>query len=157
MTRSTKPLFLLVLGSFLGSSLGCYGQFALTRKLYTWNGQATGSKVGNSALMWGLMIIPVYPVAAAADFLIFNTIEFYGGSNPMAKELADGSVKLEHGGHEYELRPKADGKVEVSRDGKAEIRYHKEGDELVVTGVDGRELKRVDIPTALAQGVRRIY
>lgn len=68
----------------LVSASGCYGQFALTRKLYTWNG-SFGSKFLSTLLMWVMMIIPVYEVVGLIDLWILNLIEFWTGSNPLAE------------------------------------------------------------------------
>jgi hypothetical protein len=73
----------VVLGVTLFSVSGCYGQFALTKKLYTWNGGATHNKFANSAIMDALIIIPVYPICTLVDVLVLNTIEVFSGSNPM--------------------------------------------------------------------------
>ena len=63
---------------------GCYGKFALTRKIYQVNGQVSERHL-RSALTWVFIIIPVYQVAALADFIAFNTIEFWSGTNPVAE------------------------------------------------------------------------
>lgn len=62
---------------------GCYGSFTVTKKLYNWNG-SVGDKFVNTAVMWVMFIIPAYEIAGAADLLIFNTIEFWTGKNPVA-------------------------------------------------------------------------
>jgi len=61
---------------------GCYGKFQLTKELYQWNG-SLGGRAANSAVMWIMMIVPVYAAVGAVDFFIFNTIEFWTGSNPI--------------------------------------------------------------------------
>lgn len=55
---------------------GCYGTYSATRALNGWNGHVTHSKLANSAIHLGLWIIPVYELAIAGDFFVFNTIEF---------------------------------------------------------------------------------
>jgi hypothetical protein len=83
--RTTKRLLAaLALAAALSGSGGCYGKFAATGKIYKWNGQATANKLANSAIMWGLFIIPVYELGFLGDFLIFNPIEVLTGSNPMS-------------------------------------------------------------------------
>ncbi len=73
----------VVLASTIAVS-GCIGSFSLTNKVYSWNEKATGSKYVNSALFWVLNIVPVYHVTLLVDFVVFNTIEFYSGKNPLA-------------------------------------------------------------------------
>ncbi len=63
---------------------GCYGKFNLTRKVYEINGSVK-DKFLRSAVTWAFIIIPVYGIAALLDFIVFNTVEFWTGSNPMAE------------------------------------------------------------------------
>jgi len=67
---------------------GCYGKFALTKKIYQVNGQVN-DRFLRSGLTWVFIIVPVYPIAALVDFIAFNTIEFWSGSNPVASSEKD--------------------------------------------------------------------
>lgn len=78
-------LFALITTSTLTA---CYGKFALTRKIYQVNGQVQ-EKFLRSALTWAFLIFPVYSVAGLADFIVFNTIEFWSGNNPVASGEKD--------------------------------------------------------------------
>ena len=62
----------------------CYGRFALTRKIYTWNGSVSENKFVQSLVFWGLNIIPVYGIGGFVDAVFLNLVEFWTGSNPMA-------------------------------------------------------------------------
>lgn len=62
---------------------GCFGNFAATRKVYEFN-ESFGNKWMNQIMFWVLSFVPVYNVAAFADVVLFNTIEFWTGSNPIA-------------------------------------------------------------------------
>ncbi len=110
---------------------GCFGQFALTRKIYSWNASATGNEFANSALMWGLILIPVYPLASFADIFIFNTIEVLSGQNPVALN-EDGTATFKYAGAEHIMRATTDGAVEVSTDGSPSLRYRKDSDMLII-------------------------
>jgi hypothetical protein len=121
---------------------GCYGQFALTRKIYNWNGRATANRFANSVILWALIIIPVYELATLGDFLIFNTIEFYSGSNPVALNK-DGSLDTRYADHNYHLQRRADGRIEVTIDGKRSYRYREAGDNLVLEDLDGKIMRVV--------------
>lgn len=77
----------LLMASLLLSS-GCYGPFYLTRKVWEFNGQV-GGKWANEVVFIAMHIIPVYGVAELADGIIFNSIEFWGGTNPMAPTAKD--------------------------------------------------------------------
>ena len=92
---------MVLLGVMLFAS--CYGSFALTRKLYTWNGKV-GSKFVNTAVMWVMMIIPVYGLAGTIDFIILNTLEFWTGSNPLAmKEGSKETQVVNRHGQDYHI------------------------------------------------------
>lgn len=67
-------------------SVGCYGSFNLTKKVYNWNGTMEGKWVKEIVFL-GLVIIPVYPIAGAVDIYILNLIEFWTGNNPMASNV----------------------------------------------------------------------
>ena len=72
-------------------STGCYGSFALTKKLYDWNGRCCGTEKGpKSGAAWGnevvfliCGILPVYGICVFVDSIFLNSIEFWTGSNPM--------------------------------------------------------------------------
>lgn len=78
---------MLVLMS-LSTLSGCYGKFALTKKVYEANGQVS-DRFLRSGLTWVLIFIPVYEVATLVDFIAFNTIEFWSGKNPVASGEKD--------------------------------------------------------------------
>lgn len=75
----------LVMSVFMG---GCYGPFNLTRQLHTWNGQL-GDKYVNELVFLGLAILPVYAGAVIGDAVLFNSIEFWTGRNPVFHALHD--------------------------------------------------------------------
>ncbi len=72
-------------------STSCIGKFALTNKLLSWN-NTIGNKFVNELVFIAFWIIPVYEVAATADLLVINSIEFWSGNNPVAcgKKVIDG-------------------------------------------------------------------
>ncbi|MCM0083533.1 DUF3332 domain-containing protein [Geomonas sp. Red32] len=74
----------LALAIAMTSLQGCYGKFALTRKVYQVNGEVQ-DKFLRSLVTWVFIIVPVYGVSALADFVVFNTIEFWSGKNPVAE------------------------------------------------------------------------
>ena len=67
---------------------GCYGNFTLTRKIYNWNG-TVGDKYVQSAVGWGLLVIPVYVSALFVDSAALNLIEFWTGENPLTMNVGD--------------------------------------------------------------------
>ena len=79
--RSRQVVALLAAGLMLG---GCYGPFYLTRRLWKWNGQVSENKWVVEAVHLVCLWAPVYGIAALADGIIFNSLEFWTGNNPMA-------------------------------------------------------------------------
>lgn len=61
----------------------CYGKFALTRKVYQFNGTISNDKFVKSIVAFVFIYFPVYALAGLADWVIFNVIEFWTGSNPI--------------------------------------------------------------------------
>ncbi len=104
MTKFKTAILLTVLSIFLMVSLfGCYGNFALTRKLYTWNG-SLGDKYVNNLVFWVLMFIPAYSAAGFIDFVVLNTVEFWTGSNPMAMNEGEQVIKYaQNKDHSYKV------------------------------------------------------
>jgi hypothetical protein len=61
----------------------CIGSNRAFRGVHSWNTRATDSKWGNEAIHVAFWILPVYPLALLGDIVIFNSIEFWGGNNPI--------------------------------------------------------------------------
>ncbi len=98
----------ILIGLLAFASIGCYGSFSLTKKVYDWNG-TVGDKYINSVVMWVLLIVPVYPACGFIDFWFLNTIEFWTGSNPMAMKAGEKDVKIvKSGDKQYEVTKSAD-------------------------------------------------
>jgi len=94
---------------------GCYGRFPLTRGIYDFNGNVSNDKLIRTFVMWAFIIIPVYPIAAIGDAIIFNLVEFWTGETASLESQAD------HDGAHLALAPGKDGKeavLTISRDGR---------------------------------------
>jgi hypothetical protein len=104
MRKIYKVVSLFLICGFLSFSFsGCYGNFSLTKKLYSWNG-SVGNKFVNTIVMWVLFILPVYEIAGAVDFAILNLIEFWTGKNPMAMNENETETQfVKSGGKDYEI------------------------------------------------------
>lgn len=79
------------------------GSWGLTKKIYQWNDGATGNRFIDNLLFWVLGF--VYFFTIWIDFFIFNLIEFWTGSNPLAMapgEVETGIVKGKDG-NEYQM------------------------------------------------------
>jgi len=104
MKTLRKITFIIVLATVAASTSGCFGEFALTRKVYTWNDNVASSRFVKTLVFYGLTIIPVYEVAGFADLIIFNLIEFWTGSNPIAMTEGEYEYQLvEHNGIQYKI------------------------------------------------------
>jgi hypothetical protein len=98
---------------------GCYGNFALTRKLYTWNG-SLGDKWINTLATWAMVILPIYGIAGFADFVILNTIEFWTGKNPVAMKEGEKQIQVvEYQGRQFRLTATRNRLEVAALDGKS--------------------------------------
>lgn len=69
---------------FMGmGTVGCIGNFALTGKVRQFNLEQSKDRWGREILFVLLYVIPVYPFAGLADIIVFNSIEFWSGKNPV--------------------------------------------------------------------------
>ena len=71
----------------------CLGSFSAFNNLKDWNMEISDSKFVNNLVFWALNIVPVYGLFFLGDTLIFNVIEFWSGSNPIA--MNDGEVETQ--------------------------------------------------------------
>lgn len=78
--KHLKVAALFMAGCLLTSS--CVGSFSLFNRLAQWNKNATEYKAVNELIF--LIISPAYAVCTMVDALVFNSIEFWGGKNPIA-------------------------------------------------------------------------
>ena len=83
-----RKLLSVVFVSALALSMftGCIGRSGLTQKLRTWNLEVQETKWKRQAIA-----IPLFPVLYATnilDMVLFNTIEFWSGTNPINNEPA---------------------------------------------------------------------
>lgn len=96
----TAKVFIVLL---LVSLTSCYGPFNLTQKLHKWNG-SLGDKYVNALVFFGLLVVPVYGVSTFADAVIFNTIEFWTGDNPINMAEGESDTKyVQNGDKSYEI------------------------------------------------------
>ncbi|ASU23302.1 hypothetical protein CCZ37_12195 [Vibrio qinghaiensis] len=58
---------------------GCIGSNAVTEKVMTFNLKAVDNRYARGGL--NMLLAPVYGVAVAADYIVFNSIEFWSGKN----------------------------------------------------------------------------
>ena len=75
--------------SVMITQTGCFGSFELVKKIYDFNDGISDNKIVKTLFFYLLNIIPVYGISALLDVVIFNLIEFWGGSNPLAMEAGE--------------------------------------------------------------------
>ncbi len=68
---------------------GCTGTFQLTRKVYDFH-RSQPDKWMDEIMFLVVAWLPVYGLATTADALIFNSIEFWTGDNPITSADASG-------------------------------------------------------------------
>ena len=127
---------------------GCYGPFNLTRRLYHWNGQV-GDKWENEFVFLILAFLPVYGLVTFGDAVVFNSMEFWTGKNPVEPPTAKlpQTKRIARGGEEAVLTyvPGTDGAqlaIEQFRQGQPAggFRLERRDGESVGLDQDGRVL-----------------
>jgi len=77
-----KTLGSVLLASCLLST-SCIGPFNTFNNVTAWNSRVSDSKWVNELVYLGLWVVPVYEIVLTLDSLVFNSIEFWGGENPI--------------------------------------------------------------------------
>lgn len=108
-----KALTFALCASFMFSS--CIGSFSLWHSVLDWNQQTTDNKFVNELIFVALCIVPVYEIAIFADVIVFNSIEFWTGENPV---LTGELSKVETDNGSYSISRKADGYIIAKEDGQ---------------------------------------
>jgi len=122
---------------------GCLGQNALFDTVQDWNADATNNKFVNQGISFAFWWIPVYGLSLLGDIIIFNSIEFWTGTNPTSKVVANVAATTETVtdglGNEAELTYNADGSISVIA---TQERYTliKEGGQVIKVQDDKREV-----------------
>lgn len=97
----------VIISSLLACTLlftSCLGSYNAFNNLRAWNQGATDSKFLDNLIFWGLWIVPVYELFILGDTLIFNVIEFWSGSNPIAMKDGESETQMvEHEGNTYKM------------------------------------------------------
>ncbi|MBR5655795.1 MAG: DUF3332 domain-containing protein [Prevotella sp.] len=103
--KNLKVAALLMAGTMMTSS--CIGSYSLFNKFADWNCHATGSKFLNAII--GVVLLPVYGICSFADALLFNTIEFWSGDNPIASNVGKTQQVMGQDGRYYAVKTLKDG------------------------------------------------
>jgi len=97
----------MIISSLLASTIlftSCLGSYSAFNNLRDWNEGATNNKFLDNLIFWGLWIVPVYELFILGDTIIFNVIEFWSGSNPIAMKDGESETQMvEHEGNTYKM------------------------------------------------------
>ena len=85
----------LLVAAFALSTSACIGRFATSGLVRKFNLTVVEGKWPHELVFLLLYIIPVYPTCAFLDLLIFNSIEFWTGENPLSGESPLAEVTVE--------------------------------------------------------------
>ena len=127
---------------------GCYGSFALTKKLHDWNG-TLGNKWINSCVHFVFWVIPVYGICIWVDYLVLNTIEFWTGSNPVAGNTY---YEKDAQGNQVAAVKNADGTLSMqlidAQGRKADLTLQRDADVIRALDNQGRVIAQYSVPAA---------
>ena len=80
--KITKALILTTAMATMTTGLsGCVGSNAVTAALMGFNLKAVDNRYGRGGL--NILLSPVYAITIAADYIVFNSIGFWTGKNPL--------------------------------------------------------------------------
>jgi hypothetical protein len=81
------PVALTMTASMLLST-GCMGHMGITQKVKKGNLSVTENRWGREGVFVGFQVFWVYRISALLDLVVFNSIEFWSGENPITKQPA---------------------------------------------------------------------
>ena len=76
-------------------STGCIGHMALTEKVKKGNLSLTENRWGREGIFLGFNIFYVYRISSLLDLVVFNSIEFWSGENPLNQKSAMADIPKE--------------------------------------------------------------
>lgn len=129
MSRFMRIVASVLIIVLMVSTVGCYGSFELTKKVYKWNG-TLGDKWLNEVAFLALNIIPVYGISVFIDVWILNSIEFWTGNNPMLAN--ENSIELTKDGMALRVTTTDNGAVVTDASGTVLARSIRTADGVTV-------------------------
>lgn len=96
-----KTIAVVVIIAFF--TTGCTGSFNLTRKVYNFH-RSQADKWSDELCFLLVALLPIYGLATFADAIIFNSIEFWTGKNPVDMSYVPPSSRIvQNGKDKYRL------------------------------------------------------
>ena len=118
MKKYFKFSTFILAGTLLCSS--CIGSFGLFNRVLAWNKEVTDNKFINEVLF--VVISPAYAVCSFIDLIVFNSVEFWSGSNPMAHRVGKTQQILGEDGKYYAVKTLKDG-YEITKPNGEVLQY----------------------------------
>jgi hypothetical protein len=138
----------VVLATFLPvSTVGCFGHFALTRKVYGFNRDLSHDRWVRWFGFLVMNVVWIYAAAGVIDLLFANSVEFWGGGNPFASAEGTTRYALGPNGELVSATVVEDGKIElhiVDRHGEPHrVELVRESESIAAYDESGRLVARV--------------
>jgi uncharacterized protein DUF3332 len=133
MKTTTRLIAILLVGCIL-VSVGCTGPFNLTKRVHKWQ-TSFENRWSDEAAFLGCVILPVYGLASLGDAIIFNTIEFWGGENPIE------AARVEGDGKTVDMALQEDGSIHIS-DGQQTFTFVRTDAGVTAKDADGNVVYR---------------
>ena len=131
-----KTLITLLLVSFFAT--GCTGSFNLTRKVYNWHRQQDDKWLDEFGFLV-CALLPIYGISTFADAIVFNSIEFWTGDNPVDGPMAAKSIQ--DGDNQATISyNKGNQQLTIASAEKPTITVEKQGNMIVTKDTSGNVL-----------------
>lgn len=129
------------------TTVGCFGRFALTRKIYRFNRDLSHDRW----IRWfGFLVmnfVPIYAAGGLIDLVFANSIEFWGGSNPFAMTKPRTRHALGPNGEQIRISLVQPGTLDlhvITPDGAVQsLRVIREADSIVAYDASGGFIARI--------------
>ena len=134
-----KILITLLLVCFVAT--GCTGSFNLTRKVYHWH-RSQSDKWADEFGFLVCALLPIYGISTFADAIVFNSIEFWTGKNPVEMTSVETNIKhVKNGDAEATISYNPDNQqLTIASAGKPTVTVEKQGNMVVTKDPSGKML-----------------
>lgn len=78
---------------------GCTGSFNLTKKVYNWHHSNPDKWLDEGGFLV-CILLPIYGISTFADAIVFNSIEFWTGENPVTASAETKTKQVKQGAAE---------------------------------------------------------